>query len=223
MHVYLSHLEQVLIILVHYSPGSSFIFLSAFYIYTPVYSARNPSSYPSCCCWTSSCLRISVSERIGWLKICWSCSCWTRGICGSNPLAASLLSRNDLWTLVYVCACLISLSPNPDIRRSRLVPYKELRTQCRQMPCRDTKFGEENHDHLVDWLFSFMLGMGYAPEALSLPRISKGCTFVLSFYSIVRCQYVMWCASAAFVEDDSLCVLESQLQQSHHHHHAYVF
>lgn len=34
---------------------------------------------------------------------------------------------------VYVCACLISLSPNPDIRRSRLVPYKELRTQCRQM------------------------------------------------------------------------------------------
>lgn len=42
--------------------------------------------------------------------------------------------------------------------------------------CRATRLGREHHDDLAQ----FMLGMGYATEALHLPGISKRCILFLS-------------------------------------------
>ncbi|GMP39683.1 hypothetical protein CsSME_00010415 [Camellia sinensis var. sinensis] len=92
-----------------------------------------------------------------------------------GPLIVVGVRDGVLWLIDrYMCAHAISLS-HPGIRCRCLAAYGDAVSAVKWA----TRLGREHHDDLAQ----FMLGMGYATEALHLPGISKRLEFDLAMQS----------------------------------------
>lgn len=92
-----------------------------------------------------------------------------------GPLVVAGVKDGVLWLIDrYMCAHAISLS-HPGIRCRCLAAYGDAVSAVKWA----SRLGREHHDDLAQ----FMLGMGYANEALHLPGISKRLEFDLAMQS----------------------------------------
>ncbi|KAL3613219.1 hypothetical protein CASFOL_042910 [Castilleja foliolosa] len=92
-----------------------------------------------------------------------------------GPLVVAGVKDGSLWLIDrYMCAHAISIS-HPGIRCRCLAAYGDAVSAVKWA----SRLGREHHDDLAQ----FMLGMGYATEALHLPGISKRLEFDLAMQS----------------------------------------